>query len=311
VLSTVFGLDVRAGVSLPSLEGARAAPTGRTLDVVEVRGDATQLDWPRSARRICSRRSTDGSVCFRIDAHPQAGYLVWGEERGSHLLSRDGRRLQCAPEGSPRGEWERFLVGQVLPFAALVAGLEIFHASAIVLDGRTIAFVGPSGAGKTSVALEACRRGATFLADDVLALEPEKHGLLAQPGSPLAGVDRGEAERLAGAGRPLGCEVLGEDTREQLVRMDGAVAAAPLGALFFLDRRSQGTGELRFQDAADARMLLASTFNFVLDTPQRMRGLLDVCALAARRRVERILIPPLVDPETLAGAVIARLSGAV
>jgi hypothetical protein len=249
-------------------------------------------------------------VCFRIDSHPQAGYLIWGERRGSYLLSPDGLRLRCAPGCCPRAEWERFLVGQVLPFAALVSGLEIFHASAVVLDGCTIAFTGPSGAGKTSVALAACRRGAGFLADDVLALEARANELMAQPGTPLAGVDHGEARRLAEAGESLGEEVLGADAREQLVRIEGAVAPAPLEALFFLDRRSQGTGEPRFEPAADARMLLASTFNFVLDTPQRMRGLLDVCALAARRRVERILIPPSVDPGALAGAVLARMSGA-
>ena len=49
--------------------------------------------------------------------------------------------------------WQRFLVGQVLPFAALLQGLEVFHASAVVLGDRVVAIVGGSGGGKTSVGL--------------------------------------------------------------------------------------------------------------------------------------------------------------
>lgn len=180
-------------------------------------------------------------------------------------------------------------MGQVLPFAALLRGLEIFHASAVVLDGRAVAFVGPSGAGKTSVALECRRRGAEFLADDVLALEPGEHCLLAQPGTPIA------ARKLPGGHRG-----------ERLERVDGARGPAPIGALFFLDRRPEGPREPRFEPAADARALLASTFNFVLDTPRRIRGLLDVCALAARRPVLRIVIGPSVTAGAVADAVLSR-----
>lgn len=308
--ATVFGLDVRAELSLSFLQRARASPTGRTLDVCGSKGDGSGLGWPDSARTICHQRRSDGTVYFRIEAHPEAGYLIWGEGRGSYLLSPDGQRLCCAANGAPAQTWERFLVGQVLPFAALLSGLEIFHASAVVLDGRAVAFVGPSGAGKTSVALECCRRGAGFLADDVLALQAREHGLLAQPGAPVAGVDQREVRRLRDAGRPLEQEVLGVDAREQLIRMDGALGPAPLGALFFLDRSSKGSGEPRFQSAADARMLLASTFNFVLDTPQRMCGLLNVCALAAGRPVERIVLGPSVDAGGLAQAVISHLDRA-
>ena len=76
----------------------------------------------------------------------------------------------------------------MLPFAALLQGLEVFHASAVVQGGEAIALLGPSRAGKTSLALELCARGASFLADDVLALETREDALFAHPGSPVAGV---------------------------------------------------------------------------------------------------------------------------
>jgi hypothetical protein len=40
-----------------------------------------------------------------------------------------------------------------------------------------------------------------------------------------------------------------------------------------------------------------------------MRGLLDVCSLAAQRPVERIEIPPSLDAAGLAEAVLQRVAG--
>src|SRR5581483_12273022 len=135
--------------------------------------------------------------------------------------------------------WERLLIAQTLPFAALLHGLEVFHASAIVRDGEAVAFVGPSRAGKTSLALELCARGARFLADDVLALERRGETLLGHPGSPVASVDANS----------------GED--EWLISVRGAANPVPLAALFFIDRRADGPQQPTFAGVSDPRTLLA------------------------------------------------------
>ena len=305
--ATVFGLDVRAELPLTMLAHARADPTGRPLHLRLASPPVRDLSWRRQARAICVRTRSDRSVYFRIEAHPRAGYLIWGERSGSFLLAPDGQSLTCAPGGGVTRRWERFLVAQVLPFAALVSGLEIFHASAVVLDGRALAFVGPSGAGKTSLALALCDRGAHFLADDVLALQPRARRLIAHAGTPAAGLDHREARRLRQAGRPRTDDLLGLDAREQVIPVEGARGPAPLGGLFLLDRRAEGSAGPHFAAAADARMLLACTFNFVLDSPRRMQGLLHACALAAHGRVERIVVTPATDAGALAAAVLARV----
>jgi hypothetical protein len=310
VRATVFGLDVRSEIPLSFLEGSAAGPTGRALEISAQAGDAAKLDWPESTELVCDQRQPDGDPIFSIEAHPEAGYLISGPEFGAHLLSADGRRLRCAPGGRPDDAWQRLLIAQVLPFAALLHGLEVFHASAVVRHGEAVAFTGPSRAGKTSVALELCRRGASFLADDVLALESRAEELLAHPGSPVAGVAHTETEHPRETDGFSREQVVAVNARERLVRMPGAGEPAPLAALFFLDRRADGPEHPRFESAADAQMLLAATFNFVLATPERLRGLLDVCALAARLRVERILIGPATDASELGAAVEQRLSSA-
>ncbi|MGA9875043.1 MAG: hypothetical protein WBQ21_04470 [Solirubrobacteraceae bacterium] len=278
-------------------------------------GRAATVDWPTSGDLICDQLEPDGSVSYRIEAHPEAGYLISGPAYGKHVLSADGRHLTCAPEGSTAAAngWQRLLIAQVLPFAALLRGLEVFHSSAVILDGRAIAFLGASRAGKTSVAFELCRGGGDFLADDVLAVERVEDRLFGHPGTPMAGLDRVKAgqptddESGFDGESSSGQETVAVSDRESLVRMTGATAPVPLGALFFLDRRSDGPSRPHFEPAADAQLLLTATFNFVLATPRRLHDLLDVCALAASRPVERIVIGPLTDAAQLSVAVKRRL----
>jgi hypothetical protein len=307
---SVFGLDVESEAPLPFLAGASAGPTGRRLELSLQAADAAALDWPRSARLVCDERQPNGEAIFSIEAHSEAGFLISGPEYGAFQLSADGRRLQCAPGAVPRDAWQRLLIAQVLPFAAVLHGLEVLHASAVVTDRGAVACIGPSGTGKTSLALELCRRGAAFLADDVLALELAEESLLAHPGAPVAGLDHAEAARLADTDGAPRYVVLARNARERIVRMSGAAAPAPLVALFFLDRRDDVPGEPRFEPTADPQLLLAATFNTVLTPPARLRGLLEVCARVARGRVERVAIGPGVDAAQLAAAITQRLGGA-
>jgi hypothetical protein len=300
----VFGLDVHCATSLSFLQAARAPSTGRALELSLAETDLASTGWRGEGEIVCDERERDGTVHFRIEAHPEAGYLIWGPTYGRHVLSRDGQRLWCLPGDCAADAWQRLLVAQVLPFAALLQGLEVLHASAVVDDGRAVAFLGPSGAGKTSVAVELCRLGWSFLADDVLALERSDTRLLGHPGTPVAGVAHAEAQHVPHAAEQ---ETVAVNTRERIVRMEVATEPAPLAALFFLDRRADGPAQPRFERAGDPQLLLASTFNSVLTGPERLLGLLDVCALAARQRVERIVVGLDVDAARLAGALAQRL----
>jgi hypothetical protein len=96
--------------------------------------------------------------------------------------------------------------------------------------------------------------------------------------------------------------------REHVVRVATNAEKVPLGALFFLARLPGGPLEPRFERVTDPLMLLAATFNFVLATRPRLRGLLDVCALVAGHRMERIVADRSLDASVLAAAVERRLS---
>jgi hypothetical protein len=285
--TTAFGLDVYASPAPGVLAGALAWPTSRWLELrLDLRPSPAD-GWPSDARRVGIQHDKHGHERFTVSAHERAGYRLAGDGYGEHVLSRDGLRLRCAPHGAHDHDWQRFLIAQVLPFAAAVRGLEVLHAGAVVIGGRALLLLGASGAGKTTLALALTRLGAGFLADDAVALERSGERLLAHPGTPVAAVGRGQAERLLG--------------------IPTVPAPAPLGAVLCLERSADGPDVPCFEPLGDGAPLLASTFNLMLRDGERMGSLLEVCALAARERVERVTAGPGVDPAALAGAVMERL----
>jgi hypothetical protein len=305
---TAFGLDVESETPLPFFEGAgEAASTVATGRPLRVAYGEQPPSWPEDAQLISDECNPDGSVIFQIEA-ADAGYRIHGPAYGTSVLAGDGSAVQGSPGEEGLEGWQRLLVAQVLPFAAVLQGLEVLHAGAVVVDGGAVALSGPSGSGKTSLALALQRRGAELLADDVVAVERTTQELLAHPGAPIAGIDLAEAERLGQQGKGEHGGVLAVNARERIARAALASGPAPLRALFLLDRRGEAQGAPRFEPEADPRQLLASTFNLLLASPERLVGLLDICARLAARRVERVSFGPDTDPDELGAAIWARLS---
>jgi hypothetical protein len=305
-VATVFGLDVHSPCALSFLAGSRARPTGRTLTISLDRTDRPA--WPPSAPAICDERDAAGRVVFRIHHAQGHGYRFVGPDYGETILAGDGTRAWGDPGAAGMGGWQRLLVAQVIPFAAVQRGLEVLHAGAVATPTGAVALLGASGAGKTSLALALERVGlGSLLADDALALERRGAATLAHPGAPIAAVERREAERLRAAGTPPRGAVLATNAREEISRASVGDSPAPLRALFLLDRRVGGPRAPRFEAEPDPRALLAATFNLLLTGPDRLAGLLDVCADLGQLRVERISCGPEVGPGELARAVGERL----
>ena len=301
--ATAFGLDVASNAPLSFLEGASAAETGRSLELAYQ--EAGEPPWPDEGRLIADQRDRDGSVVFQIEAG-DAGYRIHGPAYGCNVISGDGRHLRGTAGADGLAGWQRLLVAQALPFAAVLQGLEVLHASAVVVDGRAILLAGASGVGKTSAALALQRLGATLLADDVVALELAEGGLLAHPGAPIAGIDSEEVERLGEDGAGLG-PILATNARERVSRADLASAPAPVGRLYLLRRAVEEAGPPSVDEEVDPRELLTSTFNLVLESPRRLVALLEVCARLAAAGAERVTCGPGTDPDELASFLLRRL----
>jgi hypothetical protein len=302
-----FGLEIDAAFEAPGLAPAEGPPTGpvTTMDLVEP--DELDAGWPSAGvERVLEERFDDGPAARTIDAHPRAGYRLYARHFGLARIAPDGSAILCAPPEDEPWSWQRFLVGRVLPWAALLSGREVLHASAVAIDRRAVAFVGGTGVGKTSLAVQLMLCGAGFVTDDVLAVDTAPDGrVVAYPGACIASVRPGERDLIPRAAWERLGVVLG-DSVKTYVAVPGAGGPLPLGALCFMER-ADGPA-LEPLTGGSPRHLLGSTFVVGVQTPQRLVKQLDVCAAMARDvPLLRVRVGPDVRAEELATTLAGEL----
>ena len=79
----------------------------------------------------------------------------------------------------------------------------MLHASAVVLDGAAVAFTAPSGTGKSTLAAHLVAAGASFLTDDVLALDDRNGVVEAHSGPARTSVSPAELRTMTPHDRAL------------------------------------------------------------------------------------------------------------
>jgi hypothetical protein len=186
----------------------------------------------------------------------------------------------------------------------VLRGYEALHASAVAIDRRALAIVGASGAGKTTIALELVARGAAFVTDDVLALEPSGDEVLAHPGAGVANVDADQWRRLPRAKRRAIGRSIGRSDKVHL-HVDLTPEARPLRLVYFLQRVvPDAPAAITSGPAADGSALLGSGFLVYLRSPDRLATHLDLCArVAAATNTFTVEVPSGGRPETIAELV--------
>lgn len=289
----------------PQAAGA-TPPTRVLLDPGEL-----QRRWAEIAGAPQRVREVEfgGASIRTVDFAQPAGYLLWNRDHGRVLISPDGRLLLCEPD--PRNaEWAAIVTAQALPLAATLRGLEVLHASGVVLDGRAVLITGAAGAGKSSLAAALLRAGGLLLSDDAVALQPRDGTLLAHPGSLALQLRATEDRRLAATERAALGRAAGEvEGKRRYVSVDPP-NPAPLGGLFLLERSAAQPAVQPLPDVSPFA-LLASTFNLSVRTPERLRRQLDVVtAIAAGGLVHRLRVQPDVDATKLAALVREYMSAA-
>jgi hypothetical protein len=252
-----------------------------------------------------------GAPVLTLDAHPDKGYMVRADGFGAYQITPDGQRVFVAPGAAQPWRWQRLLTAQALPVAALLQGLELFHASAVQIHGRVVAFAGASGAGKTSIAAELLVAGATFVSDDVLALERKGDIVIAHPGPALMNL-RGSTLDARERAR-LGVEV-GRDEGGSRLLVRRKARSAPLHAIYLLRRGGRSAGGIRLERLSPPApaQLLGAAFGTAIRTPARLVGRLDLCAHIARLTpVFSLEAPAPATPDALAETVLRHAPGGV
>jgi hypothetical protein len=290
--SRAFGIEIEGDFPAPGLPALDDEARGPSTRVEVVGAEQVDANWDaeRASRLLEERFDGDAEAARTIDHVPGHGYRLYARHFGLAWVSEPGDRVLCAPPEDEPWSWQRFLVGRILPWAAVLRGREVFHASAVSIDGRAVAIIGQTGAGKTSLATHLVLGGARFFTDDVLALHAERGRIVAHPGTgilclrdaELAAMPEGTAQRL---GTVLGV------SGKTYVEVERENAPQPLGALYFI-KRSDVTRIDRL-DSPGPTLLLSSTFNSSIRTPERLRRQFELAAdLAAQTPIFELHIGP-------------------
>jgi len=174
-------------LDLPELERSAAAPTFR---VVVAPLPAVPDAWVDPWRR------DEGGPWIRVQRHD--GYRIRYEDQVDFHFSPADRTLTVHATDCPAATLRHFLLDQVVPLVLSVDSL-VLHASANVVDGIVVAFAGPCGAGKSTLAAILERAGHAVASDDALLLRAQRDTIYAVPAYPglrfwppaLAAVSRG------------------------------------------------------------------------------------------------------------------------
>jgi len=119
--------------------------------------------------------------CAKMDG----GYLLRFDELADFSIDHNGAEIICVPRpGIPEDTIQHLLLDQVLPLVVNLRGGEALHASAVLTSHGVVAFAGPAGSGKSTVAGSLVKEGFPFVSDDCLTLSRKGLDIYAIPAYP-------------------------------------------------------------------------------------------------------------------------------
>jgi hypothetical protein len=260
-LYSCFDFRLRSALPLDELTPAEGA--GDERPVVEVRRGSLPEALPDGRVMDYGLQIADGAVMLTVTG--TARYLM-----------NSGQEIVVDPSpGAPDRNIRLFLLGSALGILCHQRGLLPLHANAIVAGGGAVAFAGPSGVGKSTLAACFQRAGYEVLCDDVCVIGFDAAGQpLAWPGLPRLKL-WGDAADAFGIDRDS-IEPVFEETEKYNVPLAQAVAARPIPfrRLYVLSRANDGDAgaitRLRGQRAMEA--VMSQTYRGHYLDPMGLRG---------------------------------------
>jgi len=187
----LYGLNVESDVALPELRSQTARRNHNPPFKLFLR-DAF-AHWPietgSDESTLIFRSAQNGSTNnpkVRIEYFAAARcYRFLYDDGIAFALDHDGKNIwgMWPPQMSLEDSMV-YLLGPVFAFVLRLRGFTSLHASAAVISGNAVAFVGPGGAGKSTIVGALARGGHRILSDDISVLEETSGTFRIKPSYP-------------------------------------------------------------------------------------------------------------------------------
>lgn len=126
-----------------------------------------------------------GGEPWLLFAKMDSGYLLRFNGLADFFISDNGKKIAyLSDDETPPNTLRHLLLNQVIPLVINLRGSEALHASAVLAQGGTIAFIGSTGSGKSTLAGSFLCAEHPFVSDDCLAVSEKRGGIYAIPAYP-------------------------------------------------------------------------------------------------------------------------------
>lgn len=229
---SIFDTCIRSEIPLPELPACAQSASPITIKriasgQINVEGFHTRHEWLDGDRLICTtaRRNADCLLSFP----QQADFYI--QPNGD---------ISCVPVvGVEQDIVRQLLLNQVLPRYLAHTGELVVHASAVTLpDGRTVAFLGESGYGKSTLASFCHQQGAQIIDDDCILLRSGRDGQVSIIGGVPTIRLNPDSLRALSHDPAVFAPYVGHADKRQMRLADGSTSGSVprrLDALFLLD----------------------------------------------------------------------------
>ncbi len=247
---------------------------------------------PPAGRLLRAVDLPDGARAFEVH-RLGAGYRVRFPGLADFTIGADGA-IACTPApGVSQATCDHLRDHQLAPLLASRHGALVLHASAAAAPAGALAFLGPAGRGKSTLAASFAGAGLPFLSDDALALDRYGTGWRVRPGP--ASLRLWADSRAALARDRAAAPALDFTAKARLIADDALAhcdAPQPLAAAFLIDEPAP---RLSLAPVAPREALLALLAHaFLLDHEDReaVRAQFDAASrLVAAVPVYRLAAP--------------------
>ena len=185
---SVFGLRVRTSGPLPGLTRLTSAQPGDVAIHLGTLPPGLEQDSARAEDFVYVSPHRDEAGRPLLTVRRQAAgqlFRLHYADGTEFVIDRLGTTVWTRwPEPWTLDDVATYLLSPVLAFVLRLRGITCLHASAIALGQQAIAFVGPAGAGKSTLAATFARRGHAVVSDDVVALSWRDERFFVESGAP-------------------------------------------------------------------------------------------------------------------------------
>jgi hypothetical protein len=184
LLYSAYGVCLEASRPIPGLVPLRESFNAHLkVRLGEApRGLATTREWYRS-----EYKDESGIPVLTVWELEEGRFFRFRyTDHTEFVIDRSGTEVWATwPDDLTIEDTSTYLLGPVMGFVLLLRGITSLHASAVAINDRAVALVGPAGVGKSTIAAVFARLGFAVLSEDVVALSQTDDGFFVQPGYPL------------------------------------------------------------------------------------------------------------------------------